>query len=516
MKYRPVVLIILDGWGLGNEKMGNAIFLARKPFYNSLLKKYPYNVLVASGEAVGLPAGQMGNSEVGHLNIGAGRIVYQDLTRINRAICSGELQQNDVLLQALERVKISGKALHFIGLLSDGGVHSHLLHLFAFLELAKDKGVERIYLHPILDGRDVPPVSAAKYVRELERKLRELGCGKIATLAGRYYTMDRDQRWARTEKSYLAMVEGRGPKASSALKALEEAYRQGITDEFIEPTVLVDAIGQPLGKIRPGDTVLMYNFRADRARQISYAFTEKEFKGFPRPAGFPQVNYLCLTIYDLNINCPVIFPPVDLKNTLGEVISQAGLKQLRLAETEKYAHVTFFFNGGIERPFPGETRILIPSPQVATYDLQPEMSAELITETLLEKLREMVYDFIVLNYANPDMVGHTGNLKACIQAIEKIDQCLQRVVKEILSLGGVALITADHGNAEKMLDQCTQKPLTAHTINPVPCLLISPYSQDLKLRTGSLRDLAPTILDLMGLSKPPEMTGRSLIRREGK
>ncbi|MDD2433202.1 MAG: 2,3-bisphosphoglycerate-independent phosphoglycerate mutase [Clostridia bacterium] len=511
MIYKPVMLVVLDGWGISEEEEGNAIALARKPFYNQLKEQYPHCVLEASGEAVGLPAGQMGNSEVGHLNIGAGRIVYQELTRINRAIRSGEFKRNIVLNQALEKAIKNKSALHLMGLLSDGGVHSHIEHLFALLDLAKEKGVKKLYLHLILDGRDVPPTNAAKYLRELEAKLEEIGIGQIATIAGRYYTMDRDKRWERVEKGYRAMVTGEGVKARLAQEALETAYIMKVTDEFVEPTVLVDDAGEPRGKVYPNDVVIMYNFRADRARQISYAFTEEDFTGFTRPGGFPGVHYVCFTQYDVQIKAPVVFSPQDLENTLGEVVSKAGLKQLRIAETEKYAHVTFFFNGGLEKAFPGETRILIPSPKVATYNLQPEMSAGQVTSKVIEKLKEATYDLVVMNYANPDMVGHTGHLKACIQAIEKVDNCLQQVLKVVLEQGGIVLVTADHGNAEHMLDTQTKKPLTAHTSNHVPCILVGNNLAKIKLRDGSLQDIAPTLLELLGLPKPPEMTGESLI-----
>lgn len=511
MVYKPVMLVILDGWGFSRDQEGNAIALAQKPFYNNLVEKYPHCLLQSSGEAVGLPAGQMGNSEVGHLNIGAGRVVYQELTRINRAIRRGEFQKNVVLNQTLEQAVESNVALHLLGLLSDGGVHSHIDHLFALMDLAKEKGVQKLYLHVILDGRDVPPANAGEYLRSLEKKIEEIGLGQIATVSGRYYTMDRDKRWERVEKGYRAMVVGEGDKARLAMEALAKAYSMKVTDEFVEPTVIVDEDGKPVGKIQAGDVVMMYNFRADRARQISYAFTEEEFAGFARPGGCPHVHYVCFTRYDLKLNAPVVFPPQDLKNTLGEVVSKAGLKQLRIAETEKYAHVTSFFNGGIEKAYPGEERVLVPSPKVATYNLQPEMSACQITKQVVEKLKENVYALVVLNYANPDMVGHTGYLAACLKAIETVDQCLQEVITTVLAQGGVVIVTADHGNAELMLDPQTKKPLTAHTSNPVPCLLVGHKRKEMSLRDGSLQDLAPTLLELLGLPKPSEMTGESLM-----
>lgn len=513
MAYKPVMLVILDGWGVSEDEEGNAIFSAQKPFYNHLLEKYPRCILQSSGEAVGLPAGQMGNSEVGHLNIGAGRVVYQELTRIHRAIRLGEFAENPVLNQAIAKAVQKNTALHLLGLLSDGGVHSHIDHLFALMDLAKEKGVKKLFIHAILDGRDVPPANAAVYIESLERKIDEIGLGQIATVAGRYYTMDRDKRWERVAEGYRAMVAGEGIKACLAREALEKAYSTKVTDEFVEPTVIVDEAGEPVGTIEPEDVVIMYNFRADRARQISYAFTEQNFEGFTRPGGFPRVHYVCLTQYDLSINAPVAFPPQDLENTLGEVVSKAGLKQLRIAETEKYAHVTFFFNGGVEAPYPGEERVLVPSPQVATYNLQPEMSAYSVTEQVVAKLKEKDYDLVVLNYANSDMVGHTGYLDSCIKAIESVDNCMQKVIKAVLAQNGVVLVTADHGNAECMIDLQTKKPLTAHTSNPVPCILVGNDVKKMRLRDGSLQDIAPTLLELMGLEKAPEMTGESLIRK---
>lgn len=511
MRYKPVMLVILDGWGIAGDSEGNAISLAGKPFYDSLTKKYPHCVLRSSGEAVGLPDGQMGNSEVGHLNIGAGRVVYQEFTRISKAIKDGELARNQVIARAMDGAAQGGKALHLMGLLSDGGVHSHIEHLFALMDLAKAQGVKRLFIHTILDGRDVSPASAGGYLEQLEKKIRELGLGKIATVSGRYYTMDRDKRWDRVEKGYRAMVAGEGLKACCAQEALEKSYGLKVTDEFVEPTVIVDEQGEPVGKIQHGDVVIMYNFRADRARQISYAFTEEAFTGFERPGGYPDVHYVCLTQYDISIKAPIAFPPQNLENTLGEVVSKAGLKQLRIAETEKYAHVTFFFNGGIEESYPGEERILVPSPKVATYNLQPEMSACQVTEQVVEKIHANNYDLIVLNYANPDMVGHTGQLPACIKAIETVDGCLQRVISAVLAAGGCLLVTADHGNAEQMINEETSEPFTAHTANLVPCILVGKGTEQVRLRDGSLQDIAPTLLQLLGLSQPAEMTGQSLI-----
>ena len=513
MPYKPVMLVILDGWGISESQTGNAIALANKPCYNRLIDKFPSAVLETSGEAVGLPEGQMGNSEVGHLNIGAGRVVYQELTRINRAIRQGELAHNPVLKEAMAAAREKNKALHFMGLLSDGGVHSHIDHLFALLNMAKSQGVQEVYVHAILDGRDVLPASAKEYITALEKKMQELNLGKIATVSGRYYTMDRDNRWERVEKAYRAMVAGEGIKACLALEALEKAYSLKITDEFVEPTVIVDDKGEPVGRVKPGDVMIMYNFRADRAREITRAFTDEVFEPFARPGGYLDLHYVCFTQYDVTIKAPVAYPPQDLANTLGEVVSKAGLQQLRIAETEKYAHVTFFFNGGIEEAYPGEERILIPSPKVATYNLKPEMSACEISEKVLERIQEKEYDLIVLNYANPDMVGHTGQLEAGIKAIETVDYCLDMIIGPIVEKGGAILITADHGNAEQMVDEVTNQPLTSHTSNPVPVILVGKGTENLKLRNGALKDVAPTILELMGLPKPPEMTGESLIIR---
>ena len=479
MPYKPVMLIILDGWGLSPQIQGNAIAQAAKPCYERLLKMYPHAALECSGEAVGLPEGQMGNSEVGHLNIGAGRVVYQEITRINRAIRLGEFRRNEVLIAALEKALQGSKALHLLGLLSDGGVHSHIDHLFALLDFAKDMGLKKIFVHALLDGRDVPPANAGEYIVALEEKLRNLGVGKIATVSGRYYTMDRDKRWDRVEKGYKAMTAGEGVKANMAMEALQKAYDLKVTDEFVEPTVIIDNSGKPVGPIRPGDVMIMFNFRADRARQISHAFTDREFQSFDRPGGFLDLHYVCFTQYDVTLDAPVAFPPQNLDNTLGEVVSAAGLKQLRIAETEKYAHVTFFFNGGIEEPYLGEDRVLIPSPKVATYNLQPAMSACKITDKVTELMKRQDYDLIVMNYANPDMVGHTGQMEAAVQAIEAVDSCLGRVLECALERDGVVLITADHGNAELMIDPSTRQPLTAHTTNLVPVILAG---RDMRIR----------------------------------
>lgn len=514
MLYRPVMLVILDGWGVSSSKFGNAIAKANKPNYDSLISQYPNTTLQASGEYVGLPEGQMGNSEVGHLNIGAGRVVFQELTRINRAIRNAEFQKNAVLIEAIEKALKNDKALHLIGLLSDGGVHSHINHLFALLDMAAARGLQKIYVHILLDGRDVPPANAKEYIQALEKKLKDLGVGQIATVSGRYYAMDRDKRWDRVEKAYQAIVAGEGIKAGMALEAVEKAYEMKQTDEFVEPTVIVSKEGLPVGRVQPEDVMILFNFRADRARQISHAFIDREFTSFSRPGGYLNLHYVCFTQYDITLEAPVAFPPQNLNNTLGEVISTAGLKQMRIAETEKYAHVTFFFNGGLEEPYPDEDRTLIASPKVATYNMQPEMSAVEVSDKVLGIISEDKYDLIVLNYANPDMVGHTGQLEAAVIAIETVDKCLGRLIEPVLEKGGAMIITADHGNAECMLDVETKQCVTSHTSNLVPLILAGKGFHGIELRDGSLQDIAPTILELIGLKKPEEMTGQSLIKTD--
>lgn len=514
MLYRPVMLVILDGWGVSAAEDGNAIAKAKKPIYDRLLSQYPNTALQASGEYVGLPEGQMGNSEVGHLNIGAGRVVFQELTRINRAVRNKEFQKNTVLMEAIEKAIKNHKALHLIGLLSDGGVHSHIQHLFALLEMAAASGLKEIYIHALLDGRDVSPSSAKEYILALEKKLDDLGVGKIATVIGRYYAMDRDKRWDRVEKAYRALVAGEGIKASIALEAVEKAYEMKQTDEFVEPTVIVSNDGQPIGRVRAEDVMILFNFRADRARQISHAFNDREFSAFSRTGGYLKLHYVCFTQYDITLDAPIAFPPQNLNNTLGEVISAAGLKQMRIAETEKYAHVTFFFNGGLEEPYFGEERTLIASPQVATYNMQPEMSAVEVTDKVLEIINENKYDLIVLNYANPDMVGHTGQIEAAVAAIETVDSCLGRILDPVLEKGGAVIVTADHGNAECMLDLANKQCVTSHTSNLVPFILAAYGLQNRVLNEGSLQDIAPTILELIGLTKPVEMTGQSLIKTD--
>ena len=510
---RPVVLIILDGWGINPRTEGNAIALARTPVYNALLREYPNTTLNASGESVGLPEGQMGNSEVGHLNIGAGRVVYQDLTRIDKSIRDGDFQRNPVLLECMQKTRQASGRLHLMGLLSDGGVHSHIHHLFALIDLAKREGVQELYIHAFLDGRDPPPQSGAGYLRSLQDYLKEKGTGKIATVSGRYYAMDRDNRWERVEKAYHVMAAGEGVVATDPAVAIEESYAAGVTDEFVLPTVITDPSGRPLATIRDGDGCLFFNFRADRARELTAALPSSEFSKFPRKV-FPSLAvFASLKRYDEAMPLPAAFSTTRLENIFGEVISKAGLRQFRIAETEKYAHVTYFFNGGGERPFPAEDRFLIPSPQeVATDDQKTEMSAYQVTEELERRIHSREYGFILVNYANPDMLGHTGGLDAAIKAVGVIDECLGRVLSAVNDVDGVACITSDHGDIEQMVDYDTGKPHTAHTTNLVPFIVTQ---KGLRLRQGPgiFADVAPTLLDLMGIEKPAEMTGRSLINR---
>ncbi|MDR3271134.1 MAG: 2,3-bisphosphoglycerate-independent phosphoglycerate mutase [Peptococcaceae bacterium] len=502
--------MILDGWGYCDETTGNACIVANTPNFRALEGRYPHTLIEASGEAVGLPAGQMGNSEVGHLNIGSGRVVYQDLTRISQAIRTGELARNPVLREALDVPLRNGTALHLMGLLSDGGVHSHEEHLFALLALAKERGLRKVFIHAFLDGRDVLPRSAKEFLTHTEDKIKELGIGRIATVSGRYYAMDRDQRWERLELGYRALVYGAGEQAAGSLAVVDQAYARQVTDEFVLPTVIVDEAGQPVGSIRNGDSVLFFNFRADRARELTRAFVDQEFPGFARPDR-PQVHFTCLTEYDVTIGAPVAFPPQNLKNTLGEVLSAAGLRQLRIAETEKYAHVTFFFNGGVEEPSAGEERCLIPSPKVATYDLQPEMSAEQVTAEMLRRMEAHSFDVAILNFANPDMVGHTGVFKAAVQALETVDRCLGRIIDSARAKGWTVFITADHGNVEAMQDVQTGLPFTAHTTDPVPFIIVDDRHADGSLRAGgALCDIAPTLLKCLGITQPVEMTGQAL------
>lgn len=501
----PVLLMILDGWGLASESSSNAAFMAKTPNLDSFFAQYPHTVLEASGKAVGLPAGQIGNSEVGHMNIGAGRIIYQSLTRIDKAIEDADFFQNEVLLHVMKQTKAKRKALHLMGLLSDGGVHSHIEHLLALLRMAAAEGLQEVYVHAFLDGRDVGPKTALQYIAQLETAMQQIGVGRIATVSGRYYAMDRDKRWERVERAYKALVLGEVKTALSASDGINAFYAAGVTDEFVEPFKIAGVNGQ----IKAEDGVIFFNFRPDRAREITRALYDDEFSGFVRPDDVRPVNYVCMTQYDAAITAPVAFPPTAVNDTLGQVLAQQGLRQLRIAETEKYAHVTFFFNGGVEEPNLQEERILIPSPKVATYDLQPEMSAEKVTEALLTELDKDKFDVVVLNFANPDMVGHTGVLDAAIAAMEKVDECAGRIVRKVLALGGSICITADHGNLEKMTE-ADGTPNTAHTTNPVPFILVS--EKQYKLQKGILADIAPTLLELLDIKQPTAMTGKSLIK----
>lgn len=505
----PILLTILDGWGIGrSDDPFNAIAQAGTPNISRLTNSYPNTTLECSGEAVGLPDGQMGNSEVGHLNIGSGRIVYQELTRISKSIRDEQFFCNPVLLEITGQVKAAGTSLHLMGLLSDGGVHSHIDHVVALLDLAKRQGIKKVFVHAFLDGRDTAPASANQFIDSLEEKMREMGIGHIASVIGRYYAMDRDKRWERTEKAYAALVYREGYQSFSARQAVEDAYARGETDEFVKPTVLMNC---PNCGIQANDGILFFNFRPDRARQLTRAFIETHFEGFLRHKGFFPVFYASLTQYDEKFNVPVAFPPQYLKDTLGEVFSRVGYTQLRIAETEKYAHVTYFFNGGEETPFTGEDRRLIPSPKIATYDLQPEMSAPQVTEELVEAIRSRRYDLIICNYANGDMVGHTGVMPAVIQAVKTVDTCIGRVAEAVLDQGGTLIITADHGNADMMRDPQTGEPFTQHTTNRVPFVLVSEAYREAVLAPGILADIAPTILKLANLPQPKTMTGRNLI-----
>ncbi|OAM92997.1 phosphoglycerate mutase [Pelosinus fermentans] len=506
----PIALVILDGWGLGDEKDGyNAIVRSEPPHMKLLSELYPTTTLTCSGEAVGLPEGQMGNSEVGHLNIGAGRVVYQELTRITKEIREGFFFTNPILVKAVEEAIVNDSALHLMGLLSDGGVHSHNDHLYALLELAKRYNLKKVYIHAFLDGRDVPPSSGIEYIKALEEKIREIGVGRIATVAGRYYAMDRDKRWERIEKAYNAMVCREGVHTTSAIDAVAESYKEGKTDEFVLPSV-IDGCGDC--GVKAKDSVIFFNFRPDRAREITRVFVDENFDGFARCGGRLPLYFACMTQYDETLEASIAYKPQFLKNTLGQVLENVGLTQLRIAETEKYAHVTFFFNGGEEKPYQGEERILVPSPKVATYDLQPEMSAFEVTDKLIDAIKSGKFDVIILNFANTDMVGHTGKLDAAMKAVSAVDVCVGRIVETMRSQGGITLITADHGNAEKMLDHVTCEPFTAHTTNEVPLILVSEKHRGAALHKGSLADIAPTILTLAGVEIPAEMTGKSLIK----
>ena len=503
MNKTPTTLIIMDGFGLANASDDNAVSLAQTPVLDRLFREYANTTLSASGLDVGLPDGQMGNSEVGHTNIGGGRVVFQDLPRISRAIDDGSFFKNEAYNKAMDNCLKNGSSLHLYGLLSDGGVHSHIQHLFALLQMAKDKGLEKVYVHCFLDGRDVSPTSGKGFVQELYDKCAEIGVGKIATVMGRYYAMDRDKRWERVQMAYDAMVYGEGVHNADPVDAVARSYANGVTDEFVEPVVCDSE-----GTIGDNDSVIFFNFRPDRAREITRAIVDPEFDGFQRE--FFPTTYVCNTEYDASMpNVLVAWPRVAVKNGLGEYLSSMGMTQLRIAETEKYAHVTFFFNGGVEKQYPGEDRVLVPSPKVATYDLQPEMSAFEVCDKCVERIESGAYDVIILNFANCDMVGHTGVLEAAVKAVETVDTCVGKVVEATLKMGGIAMITADHGNAEDMKQE-DGSPMTAHTTNPVPFILCGAGSE---LRTGRLADIAPTILDVLGLACPPEMDGRTLIVR---
>ncbi|NLF80862.1 MAG: 2,3-bisphosphoglycerate-independent phosphoglycerate mutase [Clostridia bacterium] len=507
---KPLVLMILDGWGMKEGGPNDALSLACLPNFDRLWRDYPHTQLEASGLGVGLPPGQMGNSEVGHMNIGAGRVVYQDFTRISMAIEDGSFFANPALRAACSAAKKNGGALHLLGLVSDGGVHSHLDHVLALLRLAKLEGVEQVYIHCFTDGRDTAVDMAAGYAAYLEQACAELGVGRIATVCGRFYAMDRDKRWQRVEKAYHALVNGAGHAFPTAAAAISDSYSRGIYDEFIEPAVMTDQTGSPIGRIRSGDSLIFFNFRSDRMRQICHAFADEDFMAFERGEQPPQCFIATMTAYDDTLkDAAVAFAPAYPEQTLGQILSRHGLKQLRLAETEKYAHVTFFFNGGVERLEPGEERILIPSPKVRTYDLQPEMSAATVTEALLGAVQSGQYDVIVVNYANPDMVGHTGVREAIIRAVSYVDQCLGQAVAAVQAAGGAILLTADHGNAERICEK--GEPMTAHTTNKVPFILIDEQRRDLTLHEGSLEDIAPTMLHLLNIDKPAVMTGNCLI-----
>ena len=509
MEKKLTMLMILDGFGINENEKANAVKMAKMPNWDKIIKQNPNTIIKTSGLDVGLPDGQMGNSEVGHTNIGAGRLIYQDFTRITKSIEEGDFFTVPELTAAIENCKKNNSKLHIIGLLSDGGVHSHTRHLYALLELAKRKDFEDVYVHCFLDGRDTPPASAESYLIDLEKTMQEKGVGKIASICGRFYAMDRDKRWERIEVAYRAIVNGQGERSNSAVKAIEDSYQKEIFDEFVKPILITNGENE-VTTISKNDSVVFFNFRPDRAREITRALVDPNFKEFETEK--LNLYYVCFTEYDATMpNVHIAYKPQEIKNTFGEYISKKGLTQLRIAETEKYAHVTFFFNGGREKPYLNEDRILIPSPKVETYDMKPEMSAIEVTEKVIEAIKSGKYDSIILNYANPDMVGHTGNLDATIKALETLDKCIGDVVKEVENQNGYLIITADHGNAEQMIDYKTGEPHTAHTTNDVPLVLIG--MEDVKLKQGRLCDLVPTMLELMGLDKPKEMTGVSLIEK---
>src|SRR5579884_4169954 len=531
---KPLILIILDGWGYRAETKANAIALARKPTYDRLLREYPNTLIHTSGPFVGLPEGQMGNSEVGHLNIGAGRIVHMDITRIDKLIATGEFQKNPAIVQAMQRAREGGRQLHLFGLVSDGGVHSHQNHLYALLRTAREFKLERDFVHAFMDGRDTGPTSGAGYIAALEQKMREYGVGKIASINGRYYAMDRDRRWEREKKAFDAMIKGHaeGGAYRDPISRIKESYNNGVTDEFIVPFVVTDEHGRPNGVIHDEDVCIMFNFRADRARQITRVLarnsglTKEEGRELvsaaeldetiPRNEVPKDLHYVCMTQYDKLFTLPMVILPESMENLLANMLAQANLRNLRVAETEKYAHVTYFFNGGIETPFPGEDRVLVPSQKVATYDLAPEMSAAGIADAVIKAVEDTAFELVVVNFANADMVGHSGKLEPTIQGVETVDACLGRIYQAIRQKGGALLITADHGNAEMMVDPVTGGPHTAHTTNPVPFILVSEDAKNYSLRPGgSLRDISPTVLGLLGLEQPKQMTGGDLRQRRG-
>jgi 2,3-bisphosphoglycerate-independent phosphoglycerate mutase len=501
------VLIIMDGWGWREESDGNAVRQARTPTFDRLWDSRPRTLIHCSGPYVGLPEGQMGNSEVGHLNLGAGRVVYQEIVRIENAIEDGSLFENEVLARAMDEAK--GGSFHLIGLLSDGGVHSHQRHLYALVEMAKQRGLERVFVHAALDGRDTPPHNGIKYLAALEERLEGIGVGRIASVVGRYYCMDRDNRWDRTKRAYDLLTLGEGEQTTDIADAMKRSYDNDVTDEFVKPIVVVED-GEPVGLIREGDSILFFNFRADRARQITSAFTDRSFDHFALEIDPEKLHYTCMTEYDEKFGLPVVFPPQTLPNILAEVASEAGKTSLRIAETEKYAHVTYFFNGGVEKEYPGENRVLIPSPKVATYDLKPEMSASEVCSKLIDEIKSDRNDYIICNFANPDMVGHTGVMEAAIKAVETVDTCVGRVVDSLDPDRHVMILIADHGNAEDMIDYVNGGPQTAHTTNPVPCILIDSDYEGALIEGGSLRDIAPTICNYLGIPVPEEMTGKDL------
>ncbi|HZQ93652.1 MAG TPA: 2,3-bisphosphoglycerate-independent phosphoglycerate mutase [Candidatus Sulfotelmatobacter sp.] len=526
---KPLVLIILDGWGYRAETKANAIALARKPVYDRLLRQYPNTLIHTSGPYVGLPEGQMGNSEVGHLNIGAGRIVHMDITRIDVMIQNGELFSHPVLLQAMKHARSGERRLHLFGLVSDGGVHSQQAHLYALLKMAKENGLERVFVHAFMDGRDTLPTNGAGYLEQLQQKMREYNCGKIATVNGRYYAMDRDRRWERIAKAYNAMVFGdaEGGKQADPVQGMKDSYNKGITDEFVVPFVCTDSRGQALATIRDEDSCICFNFRADRVRQITRALARNSGlndKGgsdlpgaadldaaIPRGRAPRNLHYVCMTRYDKNFSLPVVIPPESMANILANVMGGLNLRNLRVAETEKYAHVTYFFNGGVEQPFPGEDRVLIQSPKVATYDLKPEMSASGIADAVVKAAEEGTFDVVIVNFANADMVGHSGKIEPTVKAVETVDACLGRIEAAVRAKGGAMLITADHGNAEMMIDPATGGPHTAHTTNPVPFIVVSENAKQFTLKSGgSLRDISPTVLGMLKVDEPSEMTGKDL------